>query len=118
MKRSGWRLAVSAILFAGWIGYLAFLAATTTEPTVLSRPQFLAADLYVVAELGPTRYWPAEPLFVAAPAGGPMTAALRQVTPAPLDGPGEIAAVRQVVWAADAADRGERVRPATLPLRA
>jgi len=51
MKKSGWRLAVSALLFIGWIGYLAYLAATTTQPVVLSRPQFLAADLYVVAAL-------------------------------------------------------------------
>src|SRR5205807_1677860 len=80
----------------------------TTEPTVLSRPQFLTADLYVVAELGPTRFWPAEPLFVAAPAGGPMTAALWQAAPAAVDGPGEVAAVRQVAWAADPADRDRK----------
>jgi hypothetical protein len=51
MKPSRVRLAVCALLFLGWLGWLAYLAATTTRPVVLSRPQFLAADLYVIAEL-------------------------------------------------------------------
>ena len=51
MKPSRVRLAVSALLFVGWIGWLAYLAATTTRPVVLSRPQFLAADLYVIADV-------------------------------------------------------------------
>jgi hypothetical protein len=45
------RLAVAALFFVGWVGYLIYLAATTTRPVVLSRPQFLAADLYVIAGL-------------------------------------------------------------------
>jgi hypothetical protein len=49
MKRSRVRLAVSALLFLGWIGWLAYLAATTTHPVVLSRPQFLEAKLYAIA---------------------------------------------------------------------
>jgi hypothetical protein len=40
---------VLAALFLSWIGYLAFLAFTSRHPIVLSRPQFLAADLDVVA---------------------------------------------------------------------
>jgi hypothetical protein len=44
-------LAVAAGLFAAWIGYLAFLALTASHPTVLSRPQFLVADLWVIAEV-------------------------------------------------------------------
>ncbi len=51
MKKSGWRLTLSAVLLACWIGYLAYLSATTTHPIVLSRPQFLSADLYVIAEV-------------------------------------------------------------------
>jgi hypothetical protein len=51
MKRSRVLLAVSAALFLAWIGWLAYLAATATEPIVLSRPQFLHAELYVVAEV-------------------------------------------------------------------
>ena len=51
MKKSPWRLALSAVLLACWIGYLAYLSATTTHPIVLSRPQFLSADLYVIAEV-------------------------------------------------------------------
>jgi hypothetical protein len=45
------RLAVTAALFAAWIGWLGYLAATTTKPQVLSRPQFLISNLYVIAEL-------------------------------------------------------------------
>jgi hypothetical protein len=51
MKPSRVRLAVCALLFLGWISWLVYLSATTTRPVVLSRPQFLAADLYVIAEL-------------------------------------------------------------------
>jgi hypothetical protein len=45
------RLILAAVLFAGWIGWLAYLAVTTTHPVVLSRPQFLVAGLDVIAEL-------------------------------------------------------------------
>jgi hypothetical protein len=51
MKPSRVRLAVCALLFLGWISWLVYLSATTTRPVVLSRPQFLAADLYVIADL-------------------------------------------------------------------
>jgi hypothetical protein len=47
------RLIVPACLFIGWIGYLAFLVSITRDPVILSRPQFLVADLYVIAELEP-----------------------------------------------------------------
>lgn len=51
--RRVWLLALAAGLFAAWIGYLAYLAITTTaHPTyVLSRPQFLVADYWIVAEV-------------------------------------------------------------------
>ncbi len=45
------RLLLAALLFCAWIGWLAYLAATTTHPVVLSRPQFLDAKLDVVAEV-------------------------------------------------------------------
>jgi hypothetical protein len=55
MKRSPVLLVVAAVLFAAWIGWLAFLAApywrTSRPPIILSRPQFLVADLYVVADV-------------------------------------------------------------------
>jgi hypothetical protein len=51
MKRRPWLLALAAALLAGWIGYLAYLALTTSHPTVLSRPQFLVADLWVIARV-------------------------------------------------------------------
>jgi hypothetical protein len=51
MKPSRVRLAVAAVLFACWIGWLTYLAATTTRPIVLSRPQFLETRLCVLAEL-------------------------------------------------------------------
>lgn len=44
-------LAVAAALFAAWIGYLAYLALTARHPVVLSRPQFLVADLWVIADV-------------------------------------------------------------------
>src|SRR5438105_2279335 len=71
MKPSRVRLAVCALLFFGWIGWLVYLSATTTRPVVLSRPQFLASSLYVVAELR------------AGPKG---------------DGPDSEATVREVIW--------------------
>jgi hypothetical protein len=76
MKRSTWRLAVAAALFAGWIGYLAYLAATTTEPIVLERPQFLVAELYVIANVDAAQAVPLETVTV-----------------------------REVVWAANSADQ-------------
>jgi hypothetical protein len=44
-------LAVSALLFAGWVGWLGYLAFTTSRPEVLSRPQFLASQLDIIAEV-------------------------------------------------------------------
>ena len=49
MKPAAWRLAVTAVLFLAWLGYLAFLALTTRDAVVLSRPQFLISELDVVA---------------------------------------------------------------------
>jgi hypothetical protein len=57
MKAAVWRLVVMAVLFAGWIAYLIYLwQATlffrpTQEPLLLSHPQFLVADLVIVAEI-------------------------------------------------------------------
>lgn len=51
MKRRPWLLAVAAALFFAWIGYLTFLALTTSHPVVLSRPQFLVADLWVIGQV-------------------------------------------------------------------
>jgi hypothetical protein len=51
MKRRPWLLAVAVALFALWIGYLAYLALTAGHPRVLSRPQFLVADLWVIADV-------------------------------------------------------------------
>src|SRR5205809_4500008 len=44
-------LGVTVVLFLSWIGWLAYLAFTTTKPIVLSRPQFLVSKLDVIAEL-------------------------------------------------------------------
>jgi hypothetical protein len=63
------RLALAAVLFVAWIGYLAVLAWTTSRPVVLSRPQFLVANLYVIAEL-PGSDRPAADVTVRE-AGGP-----------------------------------------------
>lgn len=45
------RLILAASLFVAWIGWLAYLVVQTRDPVILSRPQFLVADLYVIARL-------------------------------------------------------------------
>lgn len=54
MRRAALRLLVVALLFGGWLGYLAYLAFTLPrtadgQPLVLSRPQILVSDLDVIA---------------------------------------------------------------------
>jgi hypothetical protein len=59
MKSAGLRLALAVMLFAGWIGWLVYLAVKTPRPVsptqpqpwVLSRPQFLVSSLDVIAEV-------------------------------------------------------------------
>src|SRR5437016_3359018 len=51
LSRARWLLLIAAVLFAAWIGWLAYLAFTTTRPIVLSRPQFLAAQVDVIARV-------------------------------------------------------------------
>jgi hypothetical protein len=110
MKRARVRLAITAALFFAWIGYLVYLAATTTRPIVLSRPQFLAANLYVIADLrdradgpDPTLLTEISGWFSTAPqAGLPAAVPWRQVGLAGIlwdEGPSEVVTVRQVVWA-------------------
>jgi hypothetical protein len=45
-------LILAASLFLAWMGWLAYLARTTTNPIVLSRPQFQVSNLDVIAEVG------------------------------------------------------------------
>ena len=58
------RLALTATLFLGWLGYLSYqvatrpVIATTGQPLVLSRPQLLASELDVIAEVEDTRSGP------------------------------------------------------------
>src|SRR5919198_139181 len=49
MRAAALRLGLAAALFAGWVGWLAYLAFSDSRPVGLSRPQFLASDLVVVA---------------------------------------------------------------------
>ena len=49
MKPAALRLAVTAVLFVGWVGYLAYLVVKTSNPVVLSRPQFLVSEMDVIA---------------------------------------------------------------------
>ena len=51
MKPAKVRLAVSAALFVLWMGFLSYLALTSRNPVVLSRPQFLVSTLDVVAQV-------------------------------------------------------------------
>jgi hypothetical protein len=71
-------LALTVVMFLLWIGYLAFLAASTRQPVVLSRPQLLVSNLVVIATL----------------TGGP-------------DHPEPTVTVNDVVWAGDPADKAK-----------
>jgi hypothetical protein len=51
VKKRPLLLLTSAVLFAGWMGWLGYLAATKREPVVLSRPQLLTCEFAVIAEL-------------------------------------------------------------------
>jgi hypothetical protein len=51
MKTQRRLLALAVGLFSVWIAYLAFLALTASRPTVLSHPQFMVADLWVIADV-------------------------------------------------------------------
>lgn len=51
MKSPKFQLGLAAALFVAWIGWLVYLALTNVKPIVLSRPQFLAANLFIVAEV-------------------------------------------------------------------
>jgi hypothetical protein len=44
-------LIVTAVLFAAWLGWLTFLAVTTSRPIVLSRAQLLVSTIDVMAEV-------------------------------------------------------------------
>jgi hypothetical protein len=54
---AGLRLAVIAVLFAAWLGYLGYLVSTRPEvptgPRVLSRPQAMTSTFDVIAEVTP-----------------------------------------------------------------
>ena len=54
------RLVVSALLFLAWLGYLLVLVLLSRETIVLSRSQFLAADLWVIARLSDNKGAPDE----------------------------------------------------------
>jgi len=58
------RLVIAAALFAAWLGWLAYLAATTTRPVVLSRPQFLVSTLDVIADVHAADHEPATDVII------------------------------------------------------
>jgi hypothetical protein len=51
MKAASLRLGIATLLFASWLGFLAYLALTASKPIVLSRPQFLLSQLDVIAQV-------------------------------------------------------------------
>lgn len=51
MKPATLRLAAAVILFAAWIGWLAYLVYNREQGMVLSRPQFLVSTLDVIADV-------------------------------------------------------------------
>jgi hypothetical protein len=44
-------LTVTAVLFATWLGWLTYLAVTTSRPIVLSRAQLLVSTIDVIADV-------------------------------------------------------------------
>jgi hypothetical protein len=44
-------LALAAIFFLAWIGWLAYLVAISQNVVILSRPQLLVADLWVIGDV-------------------------------------------------------------------
>ena len=50
-KNQRLRLILAAGLFITWIGFLAFLAATSTRPVVLSHSQFLTSEFDIIAQI-------------------------------------------------------------------
>jgi hypothetical protein len=51
MQAAKLRLVVAACLFLGWIGWLAYLVIISRDEIILSEPQFLLADLWVLADV-------------------------------------------------------------------
>lgn len=45
------RFVVAALLFVGWIGFLAYLVVRTRSTPILAQPQFRVAPLVVIAEV-------------------------------------------------------------------
>jgi hypothetical protein len=70
VKAAAVRLGIAAALFAGWIGYLAYLALFTRNPVVLSRPQFLVSVYDVVGRVDPDDPTKVHVKKVLYPAGG------------------------------------------------
>ena len=69
------RLLVAAVLFAGWLAYLGYAAATKSRGPVVSRAQLAAASAAVVASVdaapdGKRTAAVVEPLTAASPAAG------------------------------------------------
>src|SRR5438270_12803057 len=58
------RLGLAATTFVAWIGWLAFLAFTTTQPVILYRPQVLVSRLDVIAEVTAKGEHPAKEVTV------------------------------------------------------
>jgi hypothetical protein len=73
------RLAVAFCLFVGWLGFLGLLVFQSRNLVVLSRPQFLIAQMYVVVEVRDDRGKPdpdviiEEVLWVAEPVDAALT---------------------------------------------
>jgi hypothetical protein len=68
MKAARFRLIVTAVLFVGWLGYLAYLALGFSKPVTLSNSQMLVATHFVKADIA------------LDPAGKPSPQVLRRET--------------------------------------
>jgi hypothetical protein len=67
-------LIVTAVLFAAWLGWLTYLAATTARPIVLSRAQLLVSTIDLIADVPEKGGRPADKVTVVEvhwPTGAP-----------------------------------------------
>ena len=82
MRRDRIGLVVTGTLLVGWLAWLGYLAATKTNPVVVSRSQVMASTHFVLAEVrvDPATGLPEREVHVVKdlrPAGDPLTGPIR-----------------------------------------
>jgi hypothetical protein len=121
------RLWAAAVVVVAWLSYLVLLAVVAGKPTVVSHPQFLVADLYVVAELRDGSH---KPVALAARSvqlgsvpqpGWTSTVPWAELAQRPAefvgDGPSEEVVIKEVLWPADRNQNLKETKAFVLNLR-